>query len=240
MNTILLRTSFTALLVVGMFAGNSWASSINDYISGTGYDTNWADNGAEYFILTDTDSTNDDSTWLQIQTDLSGDYTLGIYDWDGANENSISTLAVIDTAVMDEIELIAGTSIYSYTGSVSFDLSTETVTSYYDSNVYDDATGIDESFGFYIQFTDTSDNLVTYYSESILNDGADYFAAFYNSNGLGSLGLFDLAIGIDIGDGTALFAVSDVTPVPEPGSMLLFGTGIVCLSGIYRLRKKSK
>ena len=110
------------------------------------------------------------------------------------------------------------------------------------------ASGFGDSFGFYLGASSG-----TFYTDDSLN-GGDAQALIYQGDGLTKLqidpfagGIFDAddviiawedlvysASGTDRDFNDMVIMVSSVTPVPEPGTMLLLGFGLIGIAGVSR------
>ncbi len=215
-------------------AGSASALSI---FNGTTLLTNegctYNDTGAQSVVLTDTDGYNDDATAF-LFLELAGyanSNTLGIYSF---TDNG-STVALGNT-----LQVFSGAQSPFTSVTLKFDLAEGTV-----ENGTTHATAyIGKNFGFYISTPDTN----TFYTHSSLNSGGyDYFKVYdTRDNRAGSLGGSDVVLAIeDLLNGgdkdfdDMVIGVTDVAPVPEPGTFAMLGAGLLGL-GLYGRRKAKK
>jgi hypothetical protein len=220
-------------------ASNAMALSITDGKLFTSSGKTYYDSGAETVTLTDTDGVDDTATAF-LFLELAGyanSNILGIYG--GYTIDSDGTVKI-----GEQLEVFSGPDSPSTMGEITsttleFNVAAGTVT----NKLTGVTKNIGTNFGFYI----TSGNGKTYYSQSDLNADGDHFLIYNTSdNTQTGLGGSDVVLAIEDLDisGTSdyndmVVGVTDVAPVPEPGTMVLLGAGMLGLA-IFGKRRMNR
>jgi len=187
------------------------------------------DTGAEVFTLTDTAGGNDqDNATAMLLFEFAGyasGNNFGIYDI----ADKTSTLEIFDGSD------VANTSVDIY-----WDVNTNQVR--LGGEAYTDLKIDWNNFGFYLEETTTTGN--TFYSQSALNAGADMLAVYDVANdGYTNLWGSDLILAWeDIVNGDSdyndmVIGVRDISAVPLPAAVWLFGSALLGFVGFQKRKK---
>lgn len=234
----ILKSMLVAIAGVGMMAGTSLAAPITSFpdpsLPGLGDGYEWSNN--DYWTLTDFSTGSFGNSNFQLLVEEAGwesDFGLYIVD-DITNPTS-----VVDTYEIFDKTDEPGTALDPTEKAVYFNIIGSDW--YVDSNDdWSDSTNklFDNQFGFYF----TTNTGYTWYSDMQFNNGdGEHIAIAYNSNlKKAQVYLDDQPSSYADHDWKDMVSAGDdLQPIPEPTTMLLFGTGLIGLAGVAR-RKKFK
>lgn len=223
----MLKSALIALAGVGLMSGAALADPV---LPGAGF----AWNSSDYWTVTDIGS---GQAFFEMRFRNPGaayDSSFGLYNTD-SNGNVTNTLQVFDKFAVD--------GLFGDTQSVWF----QNTGSGWEASL-DNATWVSfgNVFGFYsdVYTPESGQNIAwTFYTDTALNsDGQEHFAIAFKQPNFAAIYFedrYDAGIWNTTDSYDYIVASTDVTPVPEPTTMLLFGSGLLGMAAVARKKTKN-